>query len=570
MTSSIKRKINSSKIVSFDIFDTLLFRSCTPEEVFYAVEIELNLKDFVFKRKQAQSKAFEYMNQNKKGEITLDDIYTFIDLKDDLAIKAKKLEIKKESSVLYRNNEMYAIYDYALKRKKIVIAISDMYLSKKIITKFLREFNFKKFDKVFVSSDYGKTKRGKGELFSTVIEEYNTKNIFHLGDNKQDDYHQAKLSGIKSLHYKKNFLRTLETNNFDFKKVSNIPFGEKSWEFIGYKYGGILYYNYLDWLSKSFIVDNIEKVLFLSRDGYLLQKLYNKQSEKIENEYLYGSRISFSLAMITNNNFNFYIEFLISGYKNLSLHEIFDRISLPYPSRRDYWVCGFKSLNDRIKNEENANNLKKLMFEYKTLILEKSKNSRRSLKSYLEKVIGSHTKIALVDIGWSGTSQYSLNKFIETYFPNVEITGYYLAIFRSKTVLKRKKEMVMKGYLCDLNKNEHYMNVINKYRVLLEILFSAPHNTVIDYTQKETPVFTNKTNFDIILNDINKKINWGICYFFNNNKSIEILPINDLMDLILNLFTTLKDSKKIRKVINFDSWSYTKNRKQTIQSLLGE
>ena len=60
LDSSLKLKINSVKIISFDIFDTLLLRSfLEPKDVFLALEKAENCPEFFKYRSEAEPKAWE-------------------------------------------------------------------------------------------------------------------------------------------------------------------------------------------------------------------------------------------------------------------------------------------------------------------------------------------------------------------------------------------------------------------------------------------------------------------------------------------------------------------------------
>ena len=64
-------------VISFDIFDTLLFRLvCNPYDVFLLMESKYNFKNFSALRIKAESNARGEKNHNKKKEVSLQEIYT--------------------------------------------------------------------------------------------------------------------------------------------------------------------------------------------------------------------------------------------------------------------------------------------------------------------------------------------------------------------------------------------------------------------------------------------------------------------------------------------------------------
>ena len=133
------------------------------------------------------------------GDITFDMIYEKMDKQYQ---HFKQEEIDLETEVLTVNWKTHCLLKAALKLKKTVIIISDMYHSQKTLESILELRGITGYKKLFVSSEYGVTKHG-GALFDVAIKELNidkTKMI-HIGDNKHSDYDVPMSKGIKSIHY---------------------------------------------------------------------------------------------------------------------------------------------------------------------------------------------------------------------------------------------------------------------------------------------------------------------------------------------------------------------------------
>ena len=47
------------------------------------------------------------------------------------------------------------------------------------------------------------------------------------------------------------------------------------WYEFGYKYAGPIIFGYMQWLNKQLMIDEIKKILFIARDGYTLEKVFN-------------------------------------------------------------------------------------------------------------------------------------------------------------------------------------------------------------------------------------------------------------------------------------------------------
>jgi len=195
MKESIKKKIASYEIISFDIFDTMLLRDVpNPQDIFTVIEQKYKIKNFKKRRINAENLARKFSKQN---EVTINDIYKYLDGVD------KKNELDEEEQSLYANPDIIDIYHYAKIKNKKIICISDMYLEKFFIEKILKKNGFVEIDCLFISNEYQATKEN-GELYDAVLQQLNIKHpnkILHIGDNYYSDVKRAISKGFKALHY---------------------------------------------------------------------------------------------------------------------------------------------------------------------------------------------------------------------------------------------------------------------------------------------------------------------------------------------------------------------------------
>lgn len=198
----IEKLINNYEYVSFDVFDTLIERKClTPEQIFINTGKKVlgNRKkiEYLKLRKQAEENAYNELG----ARATLDDIYNDITVFSDETINdLKNEEIHQELENCYPKKKISNIYKYAVKRKKKIIIISDMYLSESIISRMIRKCGYDKYEKLYVSNEYGVDKRS-GKLFDLVLKKENIKSndIIHIGDSLKADILGAKKNNIKSI-----------------------------------------------------------------------------------------------------------------------------------------------------------------------------------------------------------------------------------------------------------------------------------------------------------------------------------------------------------------------------------
>ena len=131
LLNTIKDRVKKARVISFDIFDTLLMRPyVAPTDVFAHMEKVYEKKGFENERRDAEHRV--RIRHNKLEDITFDMIYEEI---DDEFKDMKQKELDWEEMVLRANPEMKQVYDYAKEKGKKIIIASDMYLPTKFIVK---------------------------------------------------------------------------------------------------------------------------------------------------------------------------------------------------------------------------------------------------------------------------------------------------------------------------------------------------------------------------------------------------------------------------------------------------
>ena len=165
------------KIVSFDIFDTLVKRLVyEPHQIFplmakSALHREIVLpKDFVKRRIEAERWA------NKElGYANIYEIYDRIEnLNKDTRDAAIKLELETEMELCVPNSEIVALYKRCIHNKKQVIIISDMYLPENLLMKILNNCGITGYEKLYVSCDR-KASKQNGSIYGIVLKELGVK-----------------------------------------------------------------------------------------------------------------------------------------------------------------------------------------------------------------------------------------------------------------------------------------------------------------------------------------------------------------------------------------------------------
>lgn len=318
----LKRLIKQQefKIISFDIFDTLLLRPALfPKDILFILAIRAKEQygiDFIKIRYNAEEKLKHRLK--KKGclkEVTLNEIYNFIfeeyKIRKDICDYLLNEEIKLESRLLFSREDIKQLYNLAISEGKRVIAVSDMYLPGDILFEILHQKGYDKISKVYVSCDYNKRK-DTGELFLTVIDnEHISRNeILHIGDNYISDFLKPIEISINAVHYPSVISLVFNENstyskiwndishikpssriilgytlNYHFSRIDNQDDLRKifnnlsSLGFIGI--GPIVFYISQCLATDSFIQNNYSTVYFNSKGGYLPALAYSIISKKV-------------------------------------------------------------------------------------------------------------------------------------------------------------------------------------------------------------------------------------------------------------------------------------------------
>jgi len=336
----IKKIISSEniKIVSFDIFDTLLIRpSFEPRDIFHLVAAKVDKLygvDFIEMRFHAE----EEIGNN---DLNLSQIYDYIKRKykltERLADLLQKEELACEKHFLNVRTDMMEVYNYAVKLGKRVIAVSDMYLGSDFLLDVLQSKGYSEIKKVYVSNE-AHCRKDTGKLYDYVFDQERVRpeEFCHLGDNYHSDFECALAKGITAIYYPSvkdiafaahsifNQVWLYNDNGIrispdpaarvimgyalhELLKSRNNYAGEKVFDtfehFVQLGLAPVLFYIAHKIATNEEIQQNYEKMFFASRDGYLPKIAYDivsKHMDIIPSEYVYCGRRAYSFIQYDN------------------------------------------------------------------------------------------------------------------------------------------------------------------------------------------------------------------------------------------------------------------------------
>lgn len=324
--------MNEIKLVSFDIFDTLITRNtATTSAIFYIMQQLLQndvsqnfgtdfIENFVYIRQNSEKFIRENLRINEnKSEITLDDIYQYIQTNHSLTHTQteyiKELEIvTEEKNIVPINENINAIKNYKANGYNVIL-ISDMYLPQNIIKKFLLKFDEVFNDtEIYVSCEYNK-KKSNGSMYELIKQKYSPKFWLHIGDNIKSDIFVPLMKGIKVKLFNKTKLTSFEKfllkkHNSNYKinvligcaKVLRLENTNPIYCF-GSSFAALILYMYIKWVLQQCEVLGIRHLYFVARDGYILKEIADKiiVDNKFITHYFYTSRQACKNIQQTNN-----------------------------------------------------------------------------------------------------------------------------------------------------------------------------------------------------------------------------------------------------------------------------
>lgn len=481
----LKEMIASSdiKMVSFDIFDTLVVRP------FYSPADLFNVLDKYFREWTNNKTALEFYNVRVDSEVmardykkkmkadsqdvTLDEIYDAMArryrLDDKLLNKLKEKEIELEIKYCNVRHVSYDIYSYALYLDKKVICTSDMYLPKDVLVKILDKNEYNDLTNVYVSCEYDMTK-GSGDLFDYVVKDNGMKEseVIHIGDNYAADYEMPKKKGLVAFHLPRtvdvlndagytNGLSAIFNAQLPFwidnmnglnnfygirsmvcvaanKYFDNpfIPYNDKT-DFnadpylIGYYLLGSYMFGLNKWMLDDMQGKGYDKLVFMARDGYLPIECYKKMKplykDQPKEEYLYISRKALIPVNIQDKMDFYKLTETLNILKNSPLDIINYVINLiDYDEKKFDSLCKKKNINVKNKFKD--------MDDFYTVIeiiinnfydKNKQENYLKHVKKFFSDIYGKHS--ATFDIGYSARPSYFISNLlgqpIDTYFCNI-------------------------------------------------------------------------------------------------------------------------------------------------------
>lgn len=489
--SDLIKEIDCHDCISFDIFDTLIMRKVLePKDVFEIAERRI-------RKAEQRWASVPFAKWRKEVEHALPGYPTFQQIYDNIGIrydvdcealrKWADIELMIEEEVLVPRKKMVELFFYAVKSGKRVSLLSDMYFPGQEMKRLLDRCGIKGYGQLLISCECNVGKED-GLLYDLYKEQVAGESYLHIGDNRRSDGVKAREHGIDSfciysgyeMWMASSMQRTLSNitsleqrcilgniiwksceSPFELQKSRGM-FLVDSPEKLGYVFAGGIYDTFANWLIEQATKRKIDTLLLPARDGFLIQKLLEMQSQ-LPFEYLYfrASRRAVSVAsllcvedimMLAKRNFQGSLGELLSH-----------RFGVGASNEDEMAALSAANAPEELRLE--------FVRKYEKEILENAKKERKDFLAYLRTVLPTGQKLALVDFVATGTVQFYLQKLL-----GCEMKGLYFA-----TMNHPKAEYGLRDSVVSCYGNIHSYGVDNevgKHYLFLETLMGDGYPTL--------------------------------------------------------------------------------------------
>lgn len=398
--------------------------------------------------------------ENNQEDITLDEVYEELGQRNKHwkphLNEFRQAELAQEDALLVTRPSVHQLACQAHQEGKEVWYLSDMYLPADFLSSLLRQRDFPTPENLRVS---GEMRQGKhtGNLYKTILAERNAKpdEWLHLGDNKHADYKQARAQGIHAVLLPQARMELLQHRHFKKILPTQPPGTEPSravfyglmaahadkrrqdtvsdssfWHELGYLYAGPLFLGYTAWVAQRAREMGLDRLFFLSRDGRFPKAVYEHITQGRQDyppsTYLYASRRAVALPALTSVD-DKALYLLAASQAPMTAQDYLARLGLdPALYSEQIRDAGLADVPPQVPDDAIRQKLAVLFRSLEQPILDLAARERKAYLRYLhEQGLTPEARVGLIDIGWHGSIQRSLEALLPQ---NPALCrGFYLA-----------------------------------------------------------------------------------------------------------------------------------------------
>jgi FMN phosphatase YigB (HAD superfamily) len=542
---SVDREVRSerTRVLSVDVFDTLLWRRVPkPTDVHLLVGRRLVDRDalaphvdaraYARLRALAESEARRRKQQEcGSSEVTLTDIHAVLPPTITPALSAEEragIELAVEHEVTFADRNLSAYIRRVVTELPhlALIAVSDTYFGAAQLRSLLaaNSLGDLPFAAVHTSSDHG---TGKGdELWKVVVDDLRIEpdELVHLGDNLEADVSCAVRLGIRAIHYP---MHTDRYGPIDVREgVVGAPGDATRWcdetagdggltavrrratylrpprpvsggEQVAWETGtavlGPVFTGFAQWVVERAATVGSGRVVCMMREGQFLKVLVRNEaaaagrSPRIETAWV--SREACARASIFTGSEE-ELRFFLARLRAPSPDQLLESFGLDADDvpELERLMHRFEATNRVPEASEALVDLVLGRPDLVAKVVARSTERRRRLLAHFETAAGpGDGPVVVVDVGWSGTIQESLQAMLRSEGSDLDLHGLYLLahVGSSERVLRG---VVLEGFLGGVGTVPFDVAGITGGPELLELVCTCEDGSLLEITEDGRPL----------------------------------------------------------------------------------
>jgi FMN phosphatase YigB (HAD superfamily) len=517
--AGIEAMLPRLRLVSLDIFDTLLFRTCQdPQDVFLevgrrAVERGVLRNGLTAEEYRAvRIIALDTAYRTSQQEPSLEKILEF--LPPDLGDQSRllQIELQAEADFCYINPSILSLIQECRNRSIRIVLMSDMYLGRRRVLNLLSHAGFSQelADMAFVSVDSGSMK-ADGALYKRLLAanpDIKPNQILHVGDNFASDVEAACRAGIHALHY--DVIRADTSGILGYERIhhkevlselyalrslamsleeNNLRIEDRAWLQLA---GGVLgpfFAAFCDWVVETAASEGADAIAPFMREASVLTPMLRRAAESrgmsIPIIPLFVSREAVVLAgkkradaRLTQSLFEDRDFFKVRDlFKSLDLGVSLGRFA-PFANKflGEAWSVEFapgrtllQELEDFLSEEHTVDRIESVI-----------ERRRAALKGYMIGALGERERVVTVDIGFLGQIQMGIDSALAQ--EGVKTRFIHLMAFGKGNIGELLSCGVdIRAYAGSAGLNLDLINTIHRSAPVLEQLLMGREGSTLGY-----------------------------------------------------------------------------------------
>ena len=515
---------DDADLVSFDVFDTLLYRTVEPPDYLkhrsanYAAQVltgyglPVHRELFLYVRGEEEARlrrralASGWDSECKLSEIIHATVKSLCgaEIAERETDGLVQYEIDVECQHLRVAPGVPDLLSALQAKGKRIVAISDTYLESRHLQLIFKRLGIERyFSSIYVSADHGIGKY-RGRLFEKVmqLERIGRQRMVHVGDNYESDVRAPVRNGLRAVFLRdkerlfcrrqaRRLTAALISGRDTVESLPATPaqiYEGENWDLflIGRDVIGPAFSAFVLRVIEECYRWHVADVYFLAREGYLLRQIHEllvrnihrfRKLTPIPVHYLYVSRLATSLPSLdVTEQRNLHLA--LFRKRDAGLDEALRTFGLTWADVKDL-------ISSRDGERPEATTQLFADPRFVTQLQDLAGRARQRLKEYLAQegfFDGGKVK-ALVDIGWNATIQANLTHgfYRDPDFPTVIGLYFGRRYAHEDDYALSSRSHFLPGMMFDERRLVDAEQAIDRCVEIFEISASAPHGATVGY-----------------------------------------------------------------------------------------